>query len=80
MSAAWPSGVQSPEGASEARVRQAQLPEPGLGGHELWALVPKGQTGLQRRWGAEGRRPPPWNGQAGRRLACGSSGQWALLV
>lgn len=64
MSAAWPSGAQSPEGASEARVRQAQLPEPGLGGHELWALVPKGQTGLQGRRGAEGRGHL-LNGQAG---------------
>ena len=65
MSTAWTSGAQSPEGASETRVRQARLPEPGLGGQEPWALVPKGQTGLQGGRGAEGRRPPSpeWPGR-----------------
>ena len=65
MSTEWPSGAQSPEGASETWVRQARLPEPGLGGQEPWALVPKGQTGLQGGRGAEGRRPPSpeWPGR-----------------
>ena len=58
MSPAWPSGAQSPEGASETQVRQARLLEPGLGEHEPWALVPKDQMGLQGRQGTKGRMPP----------------------
>ena len=55
---AWPSGAQSPEGASETQVRQVRLLEPGLGGHEPWALVPKDQMGLQGGRGTKGRMPP----------------------
>ena len=58
VSPAWPSGAQSPEGASETQVRQVRLLEPGLGEHEPWALVPKDQMGLQGRQGTKGRMPP----------------------